>query len=65
MAQGRADCGVLHEMKLTKGVYTQESSIFWVRVATREEDPSPGNWEEIVAIIQAAYRGREIDPSCA
>ena len=30
LAQGRADCGILLETKITDGVYTQESSGFWV-----------------------------------
>ena len=30
MAQGQVDCGVFQVMKLTKGVYTQKSSGFWV-----------------------------------
>ena len=30
MAQGRVDCGVIQETNLTKGVYMQEYSGFWV-----------------------------------
>ena len=37
MAQGRVDCGVFQETKLTKGVYAHESSGFWVMVM---EEPS-------------------------
>ena len=37
----------------------------WFWVATREEDPSPGNREKIVAIIQVDFRGGELEASCA
>ena len=37
----------------------------WLRVATREENPKPGNWEKVVTIIQATFRGGETVASCA
>ena len=30
LSQGRIDCGVLQEIKINNGVYTRESSVFWV-----------------------------------
>ena len=32
----------------------------WLRAATREEDPKPGNWEKVVAIIQVDFRVVEL-----
>ena len=32
----------------------------WLCAATREEYPDLGNWEKVVAIIQAAFRGGEL-----
>ena len=32
----------------------------WICAATREEDPKPGNWEKVVAIIQVAFRVVEL-----
>ena len=29
----------------------------WLCAATGEEDPDPGNWEKVIAIIQVAFRG--------
>ena len=37
----------------------------WFWVATREEDPSLGNKEKIVTIIQVDFRGGELEASCA
>ena len=31
----------------------------------REEHPDPGNWEKVVDIMQAAFRGRELAALCA
>ena len=36
----------------------------WLRTARQEEEPNPGNWEKVVAIIQAAFRGEEMVASC-
>ena len=44
MAQVRVDCGVLQETKLTKGVYTRESSGFQV-MATEEPSAHCGGVE--------------------
>ena len=38
MEQGRVDCGVLQETKLTKGVYTREASGFWVMATEAPSD---------------------------
>ena len=32
----------------------------WLRAATREEDPNPGKWEKVFAIIQESLRGGEL-----
>ena len=37
----------------------------WNRAAKREENPKPCNWGSVVAIIQAASRGRELVVLCA
>ena len=37
----------------------------WLRAATQEIYPDPGNWEKVVAIIQAAFREGELTALCA
>ena len=37
----------------------------WLRTATQEEHPDPGNWDKSIAIIQAAFRGGELAAPCA
>ena len=37
----------------------------WLHAEIQKEDPDPGNWEKVVSIIQAAFRGVEIVTSCA
>ena len=32
----------------------------WLCTATREEDPDPGNWEKVVAIIHAEFSEGEL-----
>ena len=32
----------------------------WLCVAKQEEHPDPGNWEKVVVIIHAAFRGGEL-----
>ena len=34
------------------------------RAATRTEDPDPGNWENVVSVIQAYFRGVELTVLC-
>ena len=34
-----------------------EHLIIWHRAEKREEDPDPGNWENVVEIIQVGFRG--------
>ena len=36
----------------------------WHRSAKREEDPDPGNWDKVVALIQKAFRGLELVVPC-
>ena len=38
----------------------------WHRAATWEKDRNPGNWEKVVALIQAAFSGGgELKDPCA
>ena len=37
----------------------------WICAAKQEEDPDPGNWEKVVTIIQAAFKGGELATLCA
>ena len=37
----------------------------WICAEIREEDPNLGNWEKVVSIIQATFRGGELAASCA
>ena len=36
----------------------------WLRAATQKERPDQGNWEKVIAIIQAAFRGGELSVPC-
>ena len=42
-----------------------ENLKMWLCAATWEEDPNPGNWEKVLSIIQADFRGGELAASCA
>ena len=37
----------------------------WHRAAKQEEDPDPGNWEKVVALIQVAFMGGGLTSLCA
>ena len=42
-----------------------ENLKMWLCAETWEEYPNPGNWEKVLSIIQADFRGGELAASCA
>ena len=53
----------LHHAGGTSGMKAKHLRM-WHRAAKREENPDPGNWENVVVIIQEAFRGGEIVAPC-
>ena len=54
----------LHRARGPSGMRAKHIRL-WLCAATREEDPDPRNWEKVVAIIHAAFRGGELTAPCA
>ena len=54
----------LHSAGVPSGMRAKHLRL-WLRVANWEENPDPGNWEKVIAIIQENFRGGELAALCA
>ena len=52
------------QLQIHLSVMRDEHLSMWLQMATQEEHPDPGNWENVVAIIHAYFRGGEIAVPC-
>ena len=53
----------LHRAGVPSGMRAKHLKL-WLRVANLEENPDPGNWEKVIAIIQENFRGGELAALC-
>ena len=52
------------QLQIHLSVMRGEHLSMWLHMATQEEQPYPGNWENIFAIIHAYFRRGEIAVPC-